>query len=41
MDVQRSSPWAAALVRTHGATTADLYIEPYQVETGRTFLDLT
>ena len=31
------SHWAAALVRTHGATTADLFIEPYQVETGRTF----
>lgn len=30
-------PWAAALVRDAGATTADLYIEPYQVETGRQF----
>ncbi len=30
-------PWAAALVRAPGATTADLYIEPYQIETGRTF----
>src|SRR4051812_647808 len=24
--------WAAALVRAPGATTGDLYIEPYQVE---------
>jgi hypothetical protein len=30
-------PWAAALVQTPGATTADLYIEPYQVESGRSF----
>ncbi|MDR3632246.1 MAG: hypothetical protein P4L84_00340 [Isosphaeraceae bacterium] len=29
--------WAAALVRTPGATTADLYVEPSQVETGRSF----
>jgi hypothetical protein len=29
--------WAAALVQAPGSTTADLYIEPYQVETGRTF----
>ena len=30
-------PWAAALVRTPGSTTADLLLEPYQVETGRSF----
>jgi hypothetical protein len=30
-------PWAAALVRTAGSTSADLYLEPYQVETGRPF----
>jgi hypothetical protein len=30
-------PWAAALVRSPGATTADLFMDPYQVETGRTF----
>ncbi len=30
-------PAAAALVRPKGATTADLYLEPYQVETGRPF----
>ncbi|MBX6316743.1 MAG: hypothetical protein IRY99_28095, partial [Isosphaeraceae bacterium] len=36
------SPAAAALVRQGGATSADLYIEPYQVETGRPFyVDLT
>lgn len=29
-------PWAAALVRS-GSTTADVYLEPYQVETGRPF----
>jgi hypothetical protein len=29
--------WAAALVQAPGSTTADLYIEPYQVETGRSF----
>ena len=32
-----SGAWAAALVQTPGASTADLYIEPYQVETGRSF----
>src|SRR4051812_29066242 len=32
-----SGPWAAALVRTAGATTADLYIDPFQVETGQYF----
>lgn len=30
-------PWAAAFVRTPGSTTADLYVDPYQVETGRQF----
>src|SRR5690242_17720585 len=30
-------PWAGALVRSPGASTADLYLDPYQVETGRTF----
>src|SRR6478609_8144208 len=40
LDTSATSAWAAALVRTSGATTADLYIEPYQVETGRTF-DIT
>ncbi len=30
-------PWAAALIRSEDATRADLFIEPYQVETGRTF----
>ncbi len=29
--------WAAALVQAPGATTADIYIEPYQFETGRQF----
>jgi hypothetical protein len=29
--------WAAAVVQAPGSTTADLYIEPYQVETGRSF----
>jgi hypothetical protein len=32
-----SGPWAADLVRSSGASTADLYIEPYQQETGRPF----
>src|SRR5438270_13857444 len=32
-----NGPWAAALVRTAGGTTADLYVDPYQVETGRYF----
>src|SRR4051812_6453412 len=32
-----NGPWAAALVRTSGATTADLYIDPFQVETGQYF----
>jgi hypothetical protein len=32
-----SGTWAAALVQTPGASTADLFIEPYQVETGRSF----
>ena len=31
-------PWAGVLSRTPGSTSADLYIEPYQVETGRSFL---
>src|SRR3954447_19030217 len=26
-----NGPWAAAIVRSPGSTTADLYIEPYQV----------
>jgi hypothetical protein len=30
-------PWAAALVRSAGATTADLFMDPYQFETGRPF----
>ncbi len=30
-------PWAAALVQAPGSSTADIYIEPYQVETGRYF----
>jgi hypothetical protein len=30
-------PWRASLVRTPGSTTADLYLQPYQVETGRAF----
>jgi hypothetical protein len=30
-------PWAAALVRSPGTTNADLYMDLYQVETGRTF----
>ena len=30
-------PWAAAIVQQPGATTADLYFEPTQVETGRPF----
>lgn len=30
-------PWAAAVVQTAGATNADLYFEPSQVETGRPF----
>lgn len=30
-------PWAAALVQGQGATTADLYFDPSQVETGRPF----
>src|SRR3954454_3683108 len=30
-------PAAAALVRTAGATTADLYIDPFQIETGQYF----
>jgi hypothetical protein len=29
--------WAAALVETTGTTTADLYVEPSQTETGRPF----
>jgi hypothetical protein len=29
--------WAAAVVRSPGATTADVYAEPYQTETGRPF----
>src|SRR3954454_24793621 len=29
-----SRPWAAALDRSDGSTTADLYIDPFQVETG-------
>ncbi len=29
--------WAAALMRTPGSATADLYVDPYQVETGRAF----
>ncbi len=32
-----SGAWAAALVQTPSASTADLYFEPYQVETGRSF----
>ena len=32
-----NGPWAAALVQAPGSSTADLYIEPYQVETGRYF----
>jgi hypothetical protein len=30
-------PWAAAFVRSPGATTADIYIQPSQVETGRPY----
>ncbi|HWE40636.1 MAG TPA: hypothetical protein VG406_29085 [Isosphaeraceae bacterium] len=30
-------PWKAELVRKEGATTADLYLEPTRVETGRPF----
>jgi hypothetical protein len=30
-------PWAAALVQGQGATTADVYFDPSQVETGRPF----
>jgi hypothetical protein len=30
-------PWKAAFIRSPGATTADIYIQPYQVETGRPF----
>ncbi len=34
--------WLPMVVRAPGATTADLYIEPYQRETGRTFfIELT
>ena len=29
--------WLALVVKPPGATTADVYIEPYQVETGRSF----
>jgi hypothetical protein len=32
-----SGAWAAALVQIPGGSTADLYFEPYQVETGRSF----
>lgn len=39
---QHPGNWAAALVRAPGATTADVYVEPYQVETGRSFqMDVT
>jgi hypothetical protein len=35
-------PFAAAIVRSGLASTADMYLEPYQVETGRQFqIDLT
>src|SRR4051794_37203625 len=30
-------PWAALALKQPGATTGDLFIEPYQVETGRPF----
>src|SRR4051812_26461140 len=30
-------PFAADLVQAAGSNQADLYVEPYQVETGRTF----
>jgi hypothetical protein len=36
-NLPQSHNWAAALVQSPGSTTADLYIEPYQVETGRMF----
>lgn len=31
-------PWAAALVQSPGSTSADLYLEPDRLETGRPFL---
>jgi hypothetical protein len=34
---QPGGPWAAALVQGQGATTADLYFDPTQVENGRPF----
>ena len=30
-------PWRASLVRAPGSTSADLYLQPYQAETGRAF----
>ncbi len=36
-NVPSSRNWSAALVRTPGATTANVYIQPYQRETGRKF----
>jgi hypothetical protein len=33
----RYTPWTATLRRTPGSTTADLFIEPTRVETGRSF----
>jgi hypothetical protein len=37
VDGPPGGPWAAALVRAPDASTADLDLEPYQVETGRPF----
>ncbi|MDB5350390.1 MAG: hypothetical protein JWN86_1637 [Planctomycetota bacterium] len=33
----QSGPWKAVLVRSPGATTADLYLQPDRIETGRPF----
>jgi hypothetical protein len=33
-------PWAAAIVREPGSPTADMYLEPYQAETGRPMIVL-
>jgi len=32
-----NGPWAAALVRSNQSSTADLYIDPFQAETGQYF----